>query len=152
MTKISNSHLPDLPGRRQFFRASAKTAGALSALALLPASIQRALAIPAAVDTGTIKDIKHVVILMQENRSFDHYFGTMRGVRGFGDRFPIPLTNGKSVFFQPNPSGGEEILPFHRDSRTSNAMIGSNRGWTAPRIRLIRSRPAGRLPRLRAAS
>lgn len=125
MTKISNSHSPDLPGRRQFFRASAKTAGALSALALLPASIQRALAIPAAVDTGTIKDIKHVVILMQENRSFDHYFGTMRGVRGFGDRFPIPLTNGKSVFFQPNPSGGEEILPFHRDSRTSNALIGS---------------------------
>src|SRR5271154_1888924 len=35
--------------------------------------------------SGTIRDIKHVVILMQENRSFDHYFGTLRGVRGFGD-------------------------------------------------------------------
>ncbi|CAM4331505.1 phospholipase C, phosphocholine-specific [Bordetella tumbae] len=129
MTKISNPHSagvsPDQPGRRQFFRTSAKAAGALSAMALLPASIQRALAIPAAVETGTIKDIKHVVILMQENRSFDHYFGTMRGVRGFGDRFPIPLTNGKSVFFQPNPAGGQEIQPFHRDSRTGNALIGS---------------------------
>ncbi len=60
------------PSRRKFFRASAQTAGALSAMAMLPASIRRALAIPATVDTGTIKDVKHVVILMQENRSFDH--------------------------------------------------------------------------------
>src|SRR5690606_41803498 len=117
MTKISHSHSP---GRRQFFRTSAKTAGALSALALLPASIQRALAIPAAVETGTIKDIKHIVILMQENRSFDHYFGTMRGVRGVGDRFPIPLANGKSVVFQPDAEGGQEVQPFHRGSTTSN--------------------------------
>ena len=36
--------------------------------------------------SGTIADLKHVVILMQENRSFDHYFGTLRGVRGFGDK------------------------------------------------------------------
>lgn len=129
MTKTHISHSasasPSLPGRRQFFRASAQAAGALSAMALLPASIQRALAIPAAVDSGTIKDIKHIVILMQENRSFDHYFGTMRGVRGFGDRFPIPLATGKSVFFQPDPKGGQDIQPFRRDSRTSNALIGS---------------------------
>ncbi len=36
--------------------------------------------------SGTIADVKHVVILVQENRSFDHYFGTLRGVRGFGDK------------------------------------------------------------------
>ena len=110
MTKLTPAHSggasPVKPGRRDFFRTSAKTAGALSAMALLPASIQRALAIPAAVDSGTIKDIKHVVILMQENRSFDHYFGTLRGVRGFGDRFPIPLSTGQSVFYQPDPNGG----------------------------------------------
>ena len=35
---------------------------------------------------GTLADIDHVVILMQENRSFDHYFGTYAGVRGFGDK------------------------------------------------------------------
>ena len=59
-------------------------AGATAAAAF--PSISRAFAIPARRRTGTIKDVKHIVILMQENRSFDHYFGTMRGVRGFGDR------------------------------------------------------------------
>ena len=48
----------------------------------LPASLARALSIPADVRKGTIEDVAHVVILMQENRSFDHYFGTMAGVRG----------------------------------------------------------------------
>ena len=66
-------------------------------LSSLPRSIQRALAAPASVQTGTIKDVRHIVILMQENRSFDHYFGALRGVRGFGDRFPIPLGSGKPV-------------------------------------------------------
>ncbi|GFE77383.1 phosphocholine-specific phospholipase C [Novosphingobium sp. TCA1] len=62
-----------------------------AALAGLPASIARAAMIAPDVRKGTIEDVAHVVILMQENRSFDHYFGTLRGVRGFGDRFPIPL-------------------------------------------------------------
>ncbi|WP_283181893.1 alkaline phosphatase family protein [Pseudomonas svalbardensis] len=38
-------------------------------------SIQRAYSIPANNRTGTLMDVEHVVILMQENRSFDHYFG-----------------------------------------------------------------------------
>ncbi|MGE4590596.1 phosphocholine-specific phospholipase C [Alcaligenes sp.] len=109
------------PGRRKFFRTSAQTAGALSAMAMLPASIRRALAIPATVDTGTIKDVKHVVILMQENRSFDHYFGTMKGVRGFGDRFPIPLESGKSVWHESD--GTKEVLPYHLNSATMNALF-----------------------------
>ena len=52
---------------------------------------------------GDLRDIKHVVVLMQENRSFDHYFGSLRGVRGFGDRSTIPLPGGYSVFQQPPP-------------------------------------------------
>jgi phospholipase C len=40
---------------------------------------------------GDLRDIKHVMILMQENRSFDHYFGSLSGVRGFGDRATIQL-------------------------------------------------------------
>jgi len=55
----------------------------------LPAAIERAVAIDAKSETGTIQDVAHIVILVQENRSFDHYFGTMRGVRGFGDRFAL---------------------------------------------------------------
>ena len=35
--------------------------------------------------TRRSSDIRHVVILMQENRSFDHYYGTLSGVRGFSD-------------------------------------------------------------------
>ncbi|MGP9018371.1 phosphocholine-specific phospholipase C [Streptomyces sp. BR1] len=56
----------------------------------------------AASATGTVKDVQHVVILMQENRSFDHYFGRLKGVRGFGDRSGILLSGGRSVFNQPN--------------------------------------------------
>ncbi|WP_344636223.1 phosphocholine-specific phospholipase C [Kitasatospora cystarginea] len=52
--------------------------------------------------TGTITDARHIVILMQENRSFDHYFGTLKGVRGFADRSAIQIAGGYSVFNQPN--------------------------------------------------
>ncbi|MGR3874695.1 phosphocholine-specific phospholipase C [Streptomyces graminifolii] len=55
--------------------------------------------------TGTISDVKHVVILMQENRSFDHYFGRLKGVRGFDDRSGITLSGGYPVFNQPNGAG-----------------------------------------------
>lgn len=97
--------------RRKFLKTAAK-AGAAGAL--WPALIQKALAVKANSKTGTIKDVQHVVILMQENRSFDHYFGTMRGVRGFGDRFPIPLEGGQRVFHQ---SDGKRIVPPYRAHR-----------------------------------
>ncbi|MDP3740120.1 MAG: phospholipase C, phosphocholine-specific [Hyphomonadaceae bacterium] len=87
---------------------------ALSAAALaLPPAIARAQAIDAKVKTGTIKDVEHVVILMQENRSFDHYFGTMNGVRGFADRFPIPLPDKRTVWTQASPKSGPPLIaPF----------------------------------------
>jgi len=78
---------PRLQDRRAFIKAMMAAGGAASAL--LP-SIARALDIPAHRRTGTIRDVEHVVILTQENRAFDHYFGAMHGVRGFGDRFAIP--------------------------------------------------------------
>ncbi|MFE9257261.1 phosphocholine-specific phospholipase C [Streptomyces sp. NPDC006879] len=56
----------------------------------------------AAAATGTQTDVRHVVILMQENRSFDHYFGRLRGVRGFGDRAAVNLPGGWGMFNQPN--------------------------------------------------
>src|SRR5262245_58846272 len=73
-------------------------------------SIEKAVATPAHFRTGTIDDVEHVVFLMQENRAFDHYFGTMRGVRGYGDTRPAMLPTGKPVWFQPNGSG--DLLPF----------------------------------------
>lgn len=105
------------PNRRQFLVASATTA----ALTMMPPAIRKALAIPAHNRTRSIEDVKHIVILMQENRSFDHYFGAMRGVRGFGDRFPVPLASGKPVWFQSD--GTREISPYHLDKSTMNAAL-----------------------------
>src|SRR5262249_52696477 len=93
--------------RRRFLRYLGSAAFAAS----LPKSIDRALAIPAKQRTGTIRDVEHIVFLMQENRAFDHYFGTLRGVRGFGDPRPMPLPSGRPVWFQPEGAG--VVLPFH---------------------------------------
>ncbi|GGU16815.1 phosphocholine-specific phospholipase C [Lentzea flava] len=93
--------------RRQFFKLGAAT----TALTALSGSIARAAEIAPATRTGTVQDVEHVVVLMQENRSFDHYFGTLRGVRGFGDPRPVTLPSGKSVWHQPD--GARDVLPFH---------------------------------------
>jgi phospholipase C len=93
--------------RRRFLQLLGSTALASA----LPASIARALEIQPSRRTGTIEDIEHIVILMQENRSFDHYFGSLKGVRGFGDPRPVNLTTGNSVWYQPN--GSNYVLPFH---------------------------------------
>jgi len=84
--------------------------GAAALGASFPASIQRALAIEPNIVTGTIRDVKHIVVLMQENRSFDHYFGRLRGVRGFSDPRAVKLSSGQSVFQQPH--GNDTLLPF----------------------------------------
>jgi phospholipase C len=61
---------------------------------------------------GSLADVKHVIVFMQENRSFDHYFGTLRGVRGFSDRSAIRLPNGNSVFEQPATTAGQSQYPW----------------------------------------
>jgi phospholipase C len=106
--------------RRQFLNLGVRSVGAALATSALPASIRRALAIAAASISGTIEDVKHIVILMQENRSFDHYFGTLRGVRGFGDRHPVPLASGKPVWYQSD--GEREIAPYHLNTKTTSAL------------------------------
>ncbi len=65
--------------------------------------------------TGTIADVKHVVILMQENRSFDHYFGTLRGVRGFGDKQILSYADGTNIFQQPDKTRTDlgYLLPYN---------------------------------------
>jgi phospholipase C len=93
--------------RRTFLRFLSSAALAAS----LPKSIERALAVPAHNRTGTIQDVEHIVFLMQENRAFDHYFGTLRGVRGYGDPRPVSLPSGRPVWYQPDGAG--YLLPFH---------------------------------------
>lgn len=91
--------------------------GSTAVASALPASITKALAIEAHSRTGTIADVEHIIILTQENQSFDHYFGTMRGVRGFADPRAVKLPNGKPVWLQPNKPdyyglGIDELPPF----------------------------------------
>src|SRR5919198_2962494 len=95
-------------------RTFLKLLGVPVVAAALPANIAKALAIPANNRTGSIADVEHVIILMQENRAFDHYFGTLRGVRGFGDPHPVTLPSGKPVWYQSD--GTRDILPYHPDA------------------------------------
>jgi phospholipase C len=99
--------------RRRFLQLMG---GAGAGLATLKANIAKALAIPAHNRTRSIEDVEHIVILTQENRPFDHYFGTLRGVRGFGDpravKINLPLKGGTgstpvSVFLQPAGAANE---------------------------------------------
>lgn len=109
------------PSRRHFLNLGA----AALAGAILPDNLRQALAIPANCETGTIDDVKHVVILMQENRAFDHYFGTLRGVRGYGDPRAERQVDGSSVFAQKDEKG-RAIWPFLFDTiHTSAACLKS---------------------------
>ncbi|MEV0171553.1 phosphocholine-specific phospholipase C [Streptomyces sp. NPDC050803] len=112
--------------RRRFLQL----AGATTAFTALSSSIQRAAALPANHRTGSIEDVEHIVVLMQENRSFDHYFGKLRGVRGFGDPRPVRLDNGKSNWHQSD--GTKDILPFHPDADDLGMQFleGLPHGWT----------------------
>jgi len=103
--------------RRHFLKLSLGATGAALAAGVVPSSITKALSIPASRRTGTLADVEHVVILMQENRSFDHYFGSLGGVRGFGDTRTFTLANGRSVWHQPHPGSPDDyLLPFHPDA------------------------------------
>src|ERR1700751_3440204 len=88
-------------------------AGGTGASTMLSDSIARALSIRANRTTRSIKDIEHVVVLMQENRSFDPYYGVLRGVRGFGDPHPAILPSGRPVWYQAD--GSTVVPPFRPD-------------------------------------
>ncbi|KHL01011.1 phosphocholine-specific phospholipase C [Sinomonas humi] len=105
-----------MPGlnRRHFLRLSAAAAATTAISEMLGESIARAASIPANRATGSIKDVEHVVVFMQENRAFDHYFGTLKGVRGFGDPHPALLPSGETVWHQNN--GTRDVLPYHPDA------------------------------------
>jgi phospholipase C len=116
--------------RREFLRGSA-AAGALAFASLaLPPNLRKRLAAPRP-SGGSLADVEHVVILMQENRSFDEYFGALPGVRGFADR-SVRLPNGNSVFEQPDPRHAQGyLLPFHYDTATTSAQAtpGLDHSW-----------------------
>ncbi len=105
--------------RRDFLKKAALLTGATGFANIVPASIQKAMAINAPVGS-TYMDAEHIVILMQENRSFDHTYGTLRGVRGYNDPRAIDLPNKNKVWLQSN-SEGETYAPFHLDIKNTKA-------------------------------
>lgn len=105
--------------RRDFIKKAILLSGAAGSLGVIPESIQRAFAIEPDPDT-TYLDAEHVVILMQENRSFDHAFGTLQGVRGFNDPRALELANGNSVFLQTNATG-DTYAPWRLDIKDTRA-------------------------------
>src|SRR5690349_1849771 len=96
--------------RREFLKKAAMLGASAGMATALPSSIAKALAINPAVGS-TFLDAEHVVILMQENRSFDHCYGSLQGVRGFNDPRAITLPNQLPVWLQTNEKG-ETYSPF----------------------------------------
>jgi phospholipase C len=109
--------------RRRLLTGAAALGGTTLAASALPVNLRKALAAPAPTSFSP-REIKHVVLLMQENRSFDHYFGTLPGVRGFADPTATTLASThESVFYQPDPSNPDDyLLPFHLNSLTTGAQ------------------------------
>jgi len=110
--------------RREFFQKAAMMSAGTGLAANLLEAIQRASAIDPQ-QAGTFLDAEHVVILMQENRSFDHCFGTLRGVRGFNDPRAVTLPNQNPVWLQSN-AAGDTYAPFRLNIKETKATwIGS---------------------------
>ncbi|TKC12155.1 phospholipase C, phosphocholine-specific [Pedobacter polaris] len=102
-----------MDSRRDFLKKAALLSSVLGAANVIPMSIQKAMAINAAPGS-TFYDAEHVVFLMQENRSFDHMFGKMKGVRGFNDPRAKILPNQNKVWLQSDEKG-KTYAPFHVD-------------------------------------
>ena len=139
---------PDRPSRRTFMVGGAALGafGALSGrragrLTSAQARLLDKVTATSAASNASLSDIKHVVILMQENRSFDHYFGTLSGVRGFSDPHVLTQTVGGRTYpvfdqfgFQPGtgPDATGYLQPFHllndpplKDGETTNDITHS---------------------------
>jgi len=106
--------------RRTFVASAATVAGAAGLAGVLPEKLAEAAT--RAPQKFDLSQVKHLVFLMQENRSFDHYFGTYPGARGFSDPTAIRLPTGRSVFQQPDPANPDGYLePYHMSTITTGA-------------------------------
>ena len=111
-------HAP--PARSVTRRHLIGTAGAAAAALTLPTVARAGTARPSRA--SGLSRIEHIVVFMQENRSYDHYFGAYRRGAGFSDPHAAMLPGGRDVFHQPDPSQPEGyLLPFHLDTKHAAA-------------------------------
>lgn len=108
-----------MENRRDFLKKATVMAGGAGMMQVLPESIKKALAIDPAAGS-TFMDAEHIVLLMQENRSFDHTFGSLRGVRGFNDPRVLRQPNQQPVWVQADKDG-RHYAPFHLDIEATKA-------------------------------
>jgi phospholipase C len=100
------------PARRRFLQSAS------AALALAALDVPRARA-----TSARLADVDHIIVLMKENRSFDHYFGSLSGVRGFDDPSAIRLPDGRPVWQQPDAQHRDGyLMPFRLDTRRTSAQ------------------------------
>src|ERR1700722_5533715 len=132
--------MPPAPSKRSLDRRRfLQIAGGAATATALSSSVARAASIAPAARTGSIRDLEHIVVLMQANRSFDHYFGALRGVRGFGDPHPVIQASGQPIWNQSGvlpfrPAGADLGLQFIEDlphdwNSTHQALAGG--AWDA---------------------
>lgn len=105
--------------RREFLEKSSLLLAGLGTSSVLHPSILKALTIEPTAQS-TFYDAEHVVILMQENRSFDHAFGALKGVRGFLDKRAFIKQDGHPVFFQKGDNG-KYASPARLDLRNTKS-------------------------------
>jgi phospholipase C len=135
----------ELP-RRRFLQSAAAfaVAGGVTSEPSSAAAIER---------PAQLTDIDHIIIMMKENRSFDHYFGTLAGVRGFSDPKAIRLPGGSSAFEQPDPQSPAQIaMPFRLDTTTTSAqrLADLDHSWAAQHASLAGGKMDGWLTAHRA--
>ncbi|MCO5566262.1 hypothetical protein L7F22_019938 [Adiantum nelumboides] len=117
---------------------------AFSLFFFLAGIIGLTFSLPANLSSDSLASIDHVILFMQENRAFDHYYGTLKGVRGFSDpNVHISANTKKSVFHQPitgsvtpaPPAGVSELLPWHINAAGGDSedryqcMVAGSNGW-----------------------
>lgn len=107
--------------RRELLAAAGAT-GSLAALASLAGPVIEEAHAADPAGTGSLNDIDHFVFFMQENRSFDHYFGTMSGVRGFDEKSPAWKQRGWAPGVGPTRRG--YTMPFRLDTTRGPSLDG----------------------------
>ncbi|ORX57960.1 phosphoesterase-domain-containing protein, partial [Hesseltinella vesiculosa] len=82
-----------------------------------------------------LEKIKNVILFMQENRSFDTYYGTMAGVTGFGDPNIGVQSNGLNLLYQPcsassdTKNGTKYLLPYNLQGNRAGCTAGGSNAW-----------------------
>ncbi len=116
-----------LPAQIMSAVAPTNTSGGIATATSAPASTATAAPTDTAASAPTGSDllnqartkIKHIVVVMQENRSFDTYFGTYPGANGF------PVQNGQFTVCVNDPRTGKCVYPYHD---ASNKNLGGPHG------------------------